>query len=459
MFVIMGDWVFIVLLWALLVGGLVLLAWALLWDRSRGRRRCPKCWYGMEGVPPGEGGGWRCPECGREIEDERKLVGTRRRWRHALLAVVLLLGSYASFAGPVVRDRGWWGLAPDSVLIALLPSADAFDRQGPQGGTTNAFLAEVGARSEVQPGGATPTTIDPHWLDGELWGWERWLLRRQARALLAAAESDGYVSKAVWLSVIASDRLDAGLPADHLADAIVARSKLAYARCEAYMDYGIHVDLPGVGPHPYELFVTAMERPGRFRYEGRDRHPFAHSDWMRRAVWRGDDGVLRSWWSVRDDEGVATPSRLGLALASVHHDVAGALLPAEHWGSPLSRTDVSEFAGEVDLLGHKVYQLRGQNRYGGLDMLWIDAETFAVRRAKNIFGDTWFVPSIGDSAASVLDASWWSFDPARQDDTPLERFDARLQALLGEIEMPSPEEQGEAGRLMEERRLQRRRTP
>lgn len=452
-----GDWIYTVLAWLLLAVGVLGLAWALLWDRSRGRRRCPKCWYGMEGVPAGGGGGWTCPECGCEIEDERRFLRTRRRWRFALLAVLLLLGSYASFAGPVVRDRGWWGLAPDSVLIAFLPYADAFDRTSPQGMVSNPFRTEVNVRSTAHPG--NQTSINPHWLDGDLWNWERWLLRRQARTLLAAAENDAEVADAVWLSVIASDRVDAGLPADHLADAIVARSKLAYARCEAYMDYGIHVDLPGVGPHPYELFVTAMERPGRFRYEGRDRHPFATSRWMRRAVWRSDDGVLKEWWSVRENQGVSTPARLGLALASVHHDVSGALLPAEHMGSPLTRTDVSEFVGEVDLLGHKVYQLRGQSRFGGIDTLWIDAETFVVRRAKNFFGDTWFVPSVDGAAAAFLDASWWSFDPARQDDTALERFDAELQKLLGQIEMPSEEEQREAMRRMQQFRTRQLGTP
>jgi hypothetical protein len=55
------DWLYHTFGWTLAAAGMVLLAWALFWDRSRGRRRCPKCWYNMEGVP-----GLRCPECGRE---------------------------------------------------------------------------------------------------------------------------------------------------------------------------------------------------------------------------------------------------------------------------------------------------------------------------------------------------------------------------------------------------------
>ena len=59
---------------------------------------------------------------------------------------------------------------------------------------------------------------------------------------------------------------------------------MAYARCSAYVDYGIKIDMLGAGPHPYELFVTAMQRSNRFRYEARDRHPYEHSDWMREVV-------------------------------------------------------------------------------------------------------------------------------------------------------------------------------
>lgn len=445
------DWIFTVLAWSLLGLGLVLLAWALWWDRSRGRRRCPKCWYGMEGVPEADSGGWACPECGRAIENERRFRRTRRRWGFAALALMLLAASYTSHTGPAVRSRGWWATAPDLLLIAILPHVDAFDRPATGGGVDNAVRDEVAVRSRATPLGPKGSSTNPTWVDGELWPWERWLLRRRAMAMLADAEDDFAAEQAVWYCVLASDRLDAGLPSEHLAAVIVARSLLSYARCDQYMDHGIHVNLPGVGPHPYKFFVTAMREPGLFRYEQRDRHPFAHSNWMRQVVWRGHDGTLNRWWSITEHHGIEQPARLGLALASVHHDVSGALLPAEHRGSPLTRSDVSEFVGETELLGVRVYELRGQSRHGGIDTLWIDAETFLVRRARNTFGDTWFVPVTGREARAVLDESWWSFDPAGQDDTPLERFDDKLQTLLGQIEMPTEEEQREARERMNQR--------
>ncbi len=59
-------------------GGLVLTGWALFWDRARGRRRCPKCWYDLAATPAGAAG-TTCPECGRTARSERELARTRRR--------------------------------------------------------------------------------------------------------------------------------------------------------------------------------------------------------------------------------------------------------------------------------------------------------------------------------------------------------------------------------------------
>lgn len=109
------------LLWA--VGGLVsggallLLSWAIFSDRAKGRRRCPRCWYDMAGVP-----GLTCPECGRSARSERQLAKTRRRGRWAILALFLIAASGAASAWPVYRDHGWVGLVPSTVLVFLAPA-------------------------------------------------------------------------------------------------------------------------------------------------------------------------------------------------------------------------------------------------------------------------------------------------------------------------------------------------
>ncbi len=79
-----SDWLFWIGGWTLAGGGAVLLIWATLGDRSRGRRRCRKCWYDMVAAEPVEGV-WTCPECGKRATREKLLLRPRRRWRWALL--------------------------------------------------------------------------------------------------------------------------------------------------------------------------------------------------------------------------------------------------------------------------------------------------------------------------------------------------------------------------------------
>jgi hypothetical protein len=114
------DWIFTATAWTLGAAAVLLAAWALLSDRSRGRRRCPKCWYDMAGVP-----GLQCPECGREVRSHRRLLKTRRRWRWAMLAVFLAVSSYAVSLVPAVRSGGWPSAVPSSILVFVAPVDDS----------------------------------------------------------------------------------------------------------------------------------------------------------------------------------------------------------------------------------------------------------------------------------------------------------------------------------------------
>lgn len=103
-----------------IAAGVVLLTWAMLGDRIRGgrrKRRCPRCWYDMSGVP-----GLTCPECGREARNERRLHRTRRRWGWGAAAALAmaggaalgLLGRYSAEVAPIVLP----------VLLDALASSD-----------------------------------------------------------------------------------------------------------------------------------------------------------------------------------------------------------------------------------------------------------------------------------------------------------------------------------------------
>lgn len=95
---------------------LALTLWALLHDRSRGRARCPKCFFSLQGLAA-----TRCPECGGDVTDERRLHRTHRRWGVAVLAAVLLLLPAALTGGLArVQQAGAWADIPSAVLVRLL---------------------------------------------------------------------------------------------------------------------------------------------------------------------------------------------------------------------------------------------------------------------------------------------------------------------------------------------------
>ena len=91
---------------ALALCGLIGILFALFFDTSRGRRRCPRCWYDMRGTT-----GLRCPECGHEARTEQDLLRTRRRLGLAAFSLALVLPLLAFF---VIRDgrRVWYALPP-----------------------------------------------------------------------------------------------------------------------------------------------------------------------------------------------------------------------------------------------------------------------------------------------------------------------------------------------------------
>lgn len=104
------------------IGALLALAWltitlwALLADRSRGRRRCPKCFFSLEGLNAPH-----CPECGRDITHQRQLHRTRRHLGVAILASALLLPPAAlTFGFARVQQVGAWADVPTGVLVRLL---------------------------------------------------------------------------------------------------------------------------------------------------------------------------------------------------------------------------------------------------------------------------------------------------------------------------------------------------
>lgn len=115
------DWIIYTAGSLLGLAGITILAIALFKDRSRARRRCPKCWYDMTGVP-----GLQCPECGKKAAAENKLFKTRRRWRWAIMACLLMVAGGGTAGTPKLKRDGSFALVPVPVLNWI---ASHFDEQ------------------------------------------------------------------------------------------------------------------------------------------------------------------------------------------------------------------------------------------------------------------------------------------------------------------------------------------
>lgn len=128
---------------AALIGGLaatvLLLARALVGDRSRGRRRCPRCWYDMSATE-----GLTCPECGRDAGREGRLFKARRRKRWIAASLVPLAVGVVVYGVAVFNDPAWPRRVPTTALIALSPWNDARTRLG------NEYAERVHAGSLAQ---------------------------------------------------------------------------------------------------------------------------------------------------------------------------------------------------------------------------------------------------------------------------------------------------------------------
>lgn len=112
------DWFIIVLGIAFALTGIIAGFWALFWDRPRGRKRCPKCWYNMSAAPS-----LVCSECGHEARDKRKQLKTRRRWRLVIIySVLTAIGLGAIRFGYI--NVGWRETVPTTILVLLMPNLE-----------------------------------------------------------------------------------------------------------------------------------------------------------------------------------------------------------------------------------------------------------------------------------------------------------------------------------------------
>ena len=89
--------------------------WGLFGDRSRGRRRCPRCWHDLSHTP-----GMRCSECGHIAKKERAFFRTHRRLVPAVAGVAAATVA-ATYGLEHLQTQGVISTLPTRVILLTMP--------------------------------------------------------------------------------------------------------------------------------------------------------------------------------------------------------------------------------------------------------------------------------------------------------------------------------------------------
>ena len=170
--------------WGVSCFGVVLAVWAWRGDRSRGRRRCPRCWYDMSGTLMRGVGAARevaciCPECGHDARSERGLYRPRRRRRVAAIGIAIVIAGLCGQAAPRAIRVGPIGFVPTTVLIAGMERLP------------ESWIAQGGLQGDGALGDR---------LERNAWRWQQRWARERARGLLRRGEAMDRLSAVAMLT-------------------------------------------------------------------------------------------------------------------------------------------------------------------------------------------------------------------------------------------------------------------
>jgi hypothetical protein len=203
-----------------------------------------------------------------------------------------------------------------------------------------------------------------------------------------------------------------------------------YAQCQTYQDSGL-VQGTLVRVTTGEIrtcsmpFTTVFARPDRFRFEYDLRRAWDESDVEiereRHVVWKGGDHI---WTWIEGRPGIKKRHSLGYAMAGGSGPFGGAagsipalLFPNE--AGPLYLTEMTEETriddGEQD--GAACYRIRGQTIRPWSPTVWIDQETFLVRR----------IDTQGELRDTLREEATTTYEPVLNAEVSEERLALRLQ--------------------------------
>jgi hypothetical protein len=182
--------------------GVVWLIRAVVGNRSKGSRRCPKCWYSMEGVA-----GRRCPECGREAESERAMLRSRRSKFAVVLATLLSLAAPAGIIGQAyLAEHSASDAIPTWVLARVVDLPDGSLRRS----------AYQTLNSRILYGGLPPDT--------------RASLERRFIGRILANDDNCWDRTYWWLLISCRERTDEPMSFEDIEAIEMQRARRAWAR-------------------------------------------------------------------------------------------------------------------------------------------------------------------------------------------------------------------------------------
>jgi len=158
----------------------------------------------------------------------------------------------------------------------------------------------------------------------------------------------------------------------------------AYSSCKSYKDEGVvttvFFDSNGRKRTTKKPFTTAFVRPGRFRFEFKERR--GEEEWDRYIVWR-DGKSVRTWWSVRP--GINNLKSLSMALSGATgvsggsaHRIPSLLMPDELVDFCFTHLTDLELLDDEDVDGVLCFKIQGKDFRGEVNTLWIEKRSYLV---------------------------------------------------------------------------------
>ena len=179
---------------------------------------------------------------------------------------------------------------------------------------------------------------------------------------------------------------------------IVARMATVYASASSYRDEGKIVSANALD----RSFATVFERPTRFRFEfNRPEYtPKGQRRELRIAIWRSSPGQSQNWWSIT---GVPPAATMGMSIAyatgvshGASHTIPRLLMGEEVGGFTLANDSWLDSTPprEESINGRACYRISGGYANSDKITLWIDKESFLIRRLDSLGDTTTYSPQL-----------------------------------------------------------------